>query len=552
MRSQLNLKRVISCLVSLCFLLPSLSLTADKDKDKEKQNTKRDKEREKSLKRETSDQYLKKWLDQDVLYIITDEERKAYKQLTTDEERYQFIEQFWLRRDPTPDTVENEFRDEHYRRIAYANERFASGKPGWKTDRGRMYITWGPPDQIESHPSGGSYMRPQEEGGGETSTFPFETWRYRYLEGQDLGNEVILEFVDPTMSGEYRLTMDPSEKDALLYVPGAGLTDMEAMGLASKADRFTRTDGTHLGTPMGGQPASMNEFTRLAQYTALFRPPSIKFKDLETVVNTKLSYNLLPFDFRTDFIKVTEDTVMTPITIQMQNKDLTFQDKEGVQRAVVNIFGRITTLTGRVAQQFEDVVTAEAPESLFKQTLDKKSLYQKSVPLHPGLYKLELVLKDLNSNNIGTVYRGFTVPKYDEDKLSSSSIILADNIERLSLNQVAAGQFVIGSCKVHPNVKDVFEKDKTMGIYFQIYNLALDEKTHKPSASIEYVLKKGDQEVSRFMEEQEKLAGAAQQMTLEKYFPLNNLEPGRYSLVVNVTDNLNKRTISPVAKFEIR
>ncbi len=550
MRSHLNLKQVISCLLSLCFLLPSLSLSADKDK--EKQNPKRDKEREKSLKRETSDQYLKKWLEQDVVYIITDEERKAFKQLTTDEERYQFIEQFWLRRDPTPDTVENEFRDEHYRRIAYANERFASGKPGWKTDRGRIYITWGPPDQIESHPSGGSYMRPQEEGGGETSTFPFETWRYRYIEGQDLGNEVIIEFVDPTMSGEYRITMDPSEKDALLYVPGAGLTDMEAMGMASKADRFTRTDGTHLGTSMGGQPASMNEFSRLAQYTALMKPPSIKFKDLETVVNTKLSYNLLPFDFRTDFIKITEDTVMTPITIQMQNKDLTFQNKEGVQRAVVNIFGRITTLTGRVAQQFEDVVTAEAPESLFKQTLDKKSLYQKSVPLHPGLYKLELVLKDLNSNNIGTVYRGFTVPKYDEDKLSSSSIILADNIERLSLNQVAAGQFVIGSCKVHPNVRDVFEKDKTMGIYFQIYNLALDENTHKPSASIEYVLKKGDQEVSRFMEEQEKLAGASQQMTLEKYFPLNNLEPGRYSLVVNVTDNLNKRTISPVAKFEIR
>jgi GWxTD domain-containing protein len=522
------------------------------DKDKEKQNPKRDKEREKSLKKETSDQYLKKWLEQDVVYIITDEERKAFKQLTTDEERYQFIEQFWLRRDPTPDTVENEFRDEHYRRIAYSNERFASGKPGWKTDRGRIYITWGPPDQIESHPSGGSYMRPQEEGGGETSTFPFETWRYRYIEGQDLGNEVIIEFVDPTMSGEYRITMDPSEKDALLYVPGAGLTDMEAMGLASKADRFTRTDGTHLGTAMGGQPASMNEFSRLAQYTALMKPPAIKFKDLETVVNTKLSYNLLPFYFRTDFIKITEDTVMTPITIEMQNKDLTFQNKEGVQRAVVNIFGRITTLTGRVAQQFEDVVTSEAPESLFKQTLDKKSLYQKSVPLHPGLYKLELVLKDLNSNNIGTVYRGFTVPKFDEEKLSSSSIILADNIERLSLNQVAAGQFVIGSCKVHPNVKDVFEKDKTMGIYFQIYNLALDENTHKPSASIEYVLKKGDQEVSRFMEEQEKLAGASQQMTLEKYFPLNNLEPGRYSLVVNVTDNLNKRTISPVAKFEIR
>ncbi len=546
MRSHLNFKQLGTWIFALCFAIPCLSLAADKD------NSKRDKEREKSLKRETSDQFLKKWLDEDVTYIITDEERAAFKRLTTDEERYQFIEQFWLRRDPSPDTVENEFRDEHYRRIAYSNERFASGKPGWKTDRGRIYITWGPADQIESHPSGGSYMRPFEEGGGETSTFPFETWRYRYLEGDSLGNEVIIEFVDPTMSGEYRITMDPSEKDALLHVPGAGLTDMEAMGLASKADRFNNTDGTHLGQAMGGRGQAYNQFTRLSQYTALMRAPNIKFKDLETVVNTKLSYNLLPFDFRTDFIKITEDTVLTPITIQLQNKDLTFQNKEGVQRAVVNIYGRITTLTGRVAQVFEDVVTAEAPESLFKQTLEKKSLYQKALPLRAGLYKLELVLKDINSGNVGTYYKGFTVPKYEEDKLSASSIILADNIERLPINQVAAGQFVIGGCKVHPNVKDVFDRNRTMGIYFQVYNLGIDETTHKFSASIEYVLKRGDQEVSRFMEDKDKLAGASQQMTLEKLFPLTDLEPGRYSLVVNVTDNLSKRSISPVARFEIR
>jgi hypothetical protein len=303
---------------------------------------------------------------------------------------------------------------------------------------------------------------------------------------------------------------------------------------------------------MGGTSAKNNQFSRLAQYTALMKPPAIKFKDLETVVNTKLSYNLLPFEFRTDFIKITEDTVLTPITIQMQNKDLTYQNKDGVQRALVNIYGRISTLTGRTAQTFEDVVTSEVPESLYKQTLEKKSLYQKAVPLRAGLYKLELVLKDVNSGNVGTVYKGFTVPKYDEDKLAASSIILADNIERLSLKQVAAGQFVIGGCKVHPNVKDVFERNRTMGIYLQIYNLAIDDKTHKPSATIEYVLKQGDKEVSRFMEEEEKLAGASQQMTLEKLLPLNNIEPGRYSLVVNVTDNLTKRSISPVAKFEVR
>jgi hypothetical protein len=150
------------------------------------------------------------------------------------------------------------------------------------------------------------------------------------------------------------------------------------------------------------------------------------------------------------------------------------------------------------------------------------------------------------------MYKGFTVPKYEEDKLSTSSIILADNIEKLSLKQVAHGQFVIGGSKVHPNVVDIFSREKTMGIYFQVYNLGIDEKTHKPSATIEYVLKKGDQEVSRFMEDQDKLAGASQQMTLEKLYPLRDLEPGRYSLVVNVTDNLTKRTISPVAKFEVR
>jgi hypothetical protein len=296
----------------------------------------------------------------------------------------------------------------------------------------------------------------------------------------------------------------------------------------------------------------MNQFERLEQYAKLQKPPQIKFKDLETVVNTKLSYNLLPFDYRTDFIKITEDTVLTPITIQIDNKNMTFQNKEGVQRAAVNIYGRVSTITGRVAQVFEDVVTADVPESLFKQTLEKKSIYQKAVPLRSGLYKLELVLKDLNSGNVGTEYRGFTVPKFQEDKLATSSIILADKIEKLSLKQVAAGQFVIGSSKIRPKVKEVFDRNETMGIYFQIYNLALDEKTNKPSATIEYVLKKGEKEVSRFSEQQDKLAGASQQMTLEKLLPLNDLEPGRYSLVVNVTDNLSKKTISPVAKFEVR
>ncbi|HLK33174.1 MAG TPA: GWxTD domain-containing protein, partial [Terriglobales bacterium] len=194
------------------------------------------KKNEKALKQELSKTY-KKWLDEDVRWIITDQEREAFLKLSNDEERDQFIEQFWQRRNPTPDSLDNPYKDEHYRRIAYANEHFAAGIPGWKTDRGRMYIMYGPPDEIESHPAGGTYDRPMDEGGGTTSTYPFEDWRYRYLEG--IGQNIIIEFVDTCMCGDYHMTMDRSEKDALLYTPNAGLTFYEQMGMANKADRFT-------------------------------------------------------------------------------------------------------------------------------------------------------------------------------------------------------------------------------------------------------------------------------------------------------------------------
>src|SRR5271163_135100 len=308
----------------------TISLAAD-DKTASSSDTvakpmteKQKKAQEKRLRKELETPY-KTWLNTDVVYIITDEERKAFKNLQTDEEREQFIEQFWLRRDPTPDTEENEYKEEHYRRIAYANEHYASGIPGWKADRGRTYIVFGPPDEIESHPSGGSYERPYEEGGGTTSTYPFEQWRYRYLDG--VGSNIIIEFVDTTMSGEYHMTMDPSEKDALLYVPGAGLTMSEQMGLACKNQRFMRTDGTHLGTGNTPLPESMNEFTRLEQFAKLQKPPSVKFKDLDAVVSSNIRYNMLPVKVQADYMKITDSTVLTAVTVQLQRKDLQFQQK---------------------------------------------------------------------------------------------------------------------------------------------------------------------------------------------------------------------------------
>src|SRR6202142_1041192 len=297
-----------------------------------------DKEQKKKIKRTMKelDSNYKTWLNEDVVYIISPDERNAFLQLATNEEREQFIEQFWLRRSGNPDLPDNDFKEEHYRRIAYANEHYASGIPGWKTDRGRIYIIWGPADEIESHPTGGTYDRPMEEGGGSTTTYPWERWRYRYLEG--IQENVELEFVDPSGSGEYHLTMDPSEKDALLHVPGAGLSLLEQQGLASKSDRFTRSDGTNLPTALGGTPASMDEFNRLELYAKVQKAPPVKFKDLEAIVTARLVRDQMKFGWRTDFLKVTNETVLVPITVQVPNSQLHFRGKDGVYSATINIF----------------------------------------------------------------------------------------------------------------------------------------------------------------------------------------------------------------------
>ena len=507
------------------------------------------KKREKKLLKELDTPY-KKWLEEDVSYIIMPEERSAFLKLSTNEEREQFIEQFWLRRDPTPDTVENEFKEEHYRRIAYANEHYASGIPGWKTDRGRIYIMWGPPDEIESHPSGGSYERPPEEGGGQTSTYPFEKWRYRYLEG--IGEDINLEFVDTTMTGEYHLSMDPSEKDALLYVPGAGLTQLEAMGQASKADRFSNTDGTHLGRSIGGRPSSMDEFNRLELYAKVQRPPEVKFKDLETLVTSRIVRNQLPFDYRFDFLRVTSDTVLVPVTVQVANRQMSFQEKNGVETGVLNIFGRVSTLTGRVVQTFEDPVTRDIPESLLQQSLKGFSVYQKALPLRPGLYRLDIVVKDVNSGNVGVVNTRLAVPHYDEDKLASSTLILADQLQPVSAREIGLGQFVLGDRKVRPKLDGVFKTDEKMGLYFQVYNLKVDEKTHKSNASVEYRVLKDKQSVLDLVENSQQLGQTGEQLTIEKQMALDALAPGHYKLEIQVTDHLDQQTLKQTADFTVK
>jgi GWxTD domain-containing protein len=479
-----------------------------------------------------------KWLNEDVVYIITDEERRAFMRLNTDAEREQFVEQFWLRRDPTPDTIQNEFKEEQYRRIAYANEHFSWDSPGWKTDRGRIYITFGPPDEIDAHPSGGAYNRPTAEGGGETTTFPFEDWRYRHLAG--IGDNIAIEFVDTRMNGEYHMTMDPSEKDALNYVPGAGLTLAEQLGLRDKMARF-------MGAPLGAAPAANNQFERLQQFGgALQRAPQVNLDDPADAIGKLPTYEMLPMQVRTDFLRVTASSVLANFTIGFDARDLKFDRQNG--KSNVTIMGRVSTIELRPVTTFERSLETDAKAG------QQGALFAQSVPLAPGQYRMKILARDAISGRVGTYEAALDVPHYDEGKLASSSLILADTVGRHPVNSIGGAMFAIGGSTVRPRPSNRFTGDEKLGIYFQIYNFRPDETAGKLSGSIEYEIDNAgtNERVMGFSEEAGSIANASSsQVTVEKMIPLKTFAPGSYTLKVTATDRIGNQTLRRQGNFAV-
>ncbi|MEP7214014.1 MAG: GWxTD domain-containing protein [Acidobacteriota bacterium] len=489
----------------------------------------------------------KRWRNTDVAYIITKEERRAFDALATDEERENFIENFWRRRDPNPDTEDNEYREEFYERIAYANEHFASGIPGWKTDRGRIYITFGKPDSVESHPSGGSYDRPSYEGGGSTTTYPFETWFYRHLD--EVGEGLEIEFVDPTGTGEYRLARNAQEKDALKTVPGAGLTTAESLGL----DQGERATGLTNGGGNGYQREQDSPFRKLEILNALSRPPQVKFSDLAGVAGADsgvLDNNPLNFDMRVDFFRQSEDRVIATFTVQTENKDLSFEKVGGLEQAKMNIFGRITAVSGKRSGIFEDSVTTTATSEELAESRDRKSVYQKAVALTPGTYKVDVVVRDVVSGNKGIVNKGFTVPRYDEKKLSTSTLILASKLRNTDERDIG-GMFVIGNAKVIPNLSGIYKQGQEVGVYLQVYNAGIDQTTLRPAVDVNYVLTKGGKEVLKQPEDWTGLSDAGQRLTLARLLPTDRMPVGDYEIKVIMKDRVSGQIIENAGKFTI-
>lgn len=500
-------------------------------------------EQPRKIKQEPKKAYVQWMTDHDV--ILTQSERDAWKKLATDDEREQFILEFWRTRDPDPDTEENEFKEQFYERVAYANEHFSSGKAGRLTDRGRIYIKFGKPDSIESHPMGGAYERPSYEGGGSTTTYPFEKWFYRYIPNVRSGVEI--EFVDPTGSGEYRIARNPDEKDALIHV-GGGPTFAEMAGFSDRAERIANLGGFGRVNYTRAQdsPFEVLDLMRSLQQDL---PHERNYINAVTGTPT-VDENALDFQFQLNFFRQSDNRVLAALTLQTDNSELTFTDSGGLQTARMNIFGWITTLANKRIGKFEDSVSATATTSELSSTRMRKSAYARAFVLDPGRYRIDVIVRDMESGATGLRRIGFEVPKFPEDRLSASGIVLAAKLENMERG-AAVGPFVIGTTKVIPNLTRVFRRNDPVGIYLQVYNAAIDQTTLRPAADAEYVLLKDGKEISKQVEDWRQINDAGQRLTLSRLIDSRNLSPGEYEIQVRIHDQVTGQTISPSATFTV-
>lgn len=469
--------------------------------------------------------HYRRWLDEEVGFLVTEEEREVFSALTTDAERERFIEAFWRRRDPDPTTEINEFKEEHYRRLAYANDHFTAAVPGWKSDRGRIYIIHGPPDAIEKHLSAGLYNRPPHEGGGSTQAYPFEVWFYRELEG--VGTDVELEFVDVSLTGEYRLVSDPDAKDALLLVPEAGPTLAEQFGAAEKADRPHFSPGNRDSYPLMPQRAKDSPFQRYETYEMVQRPPELRHPELRELVTASVEYATLPLEVETAYFQPAQGSFQVLVFLMLGRGSFT-------PEAEFVVYGRVTDLGRRVVLEFDDGWRLDS--------LGGPPVWSRSLMLsQPGPYKLELVVKDTTGGRWGIKSVRLTPPSsWTSGGLSGSSVLLCDLSEPVLQGDRAEPAWKLPDRVVRPRFSRRFLSGERMGVYLQLYGHGWDQASGNAAVTLTWRLRQDEAVFFQRLDAAGKALRLAdpERLVIADWIPLRNLSPGEYELELLVQDEI--------------
>ena len=567
-------KLSITCFIFV-FIFSLVGLTVEKTKEKEKE--------QKLAKK------YKKWLQEEVIYIVSQNEKEVFKSLKTDEERDNFIKTFWKRRDPTPMIPFNEFKEEHYRRIEYAKRHFFEGRIGWRTDRGRVYIMFGPPDFKETNPGGGRgfVFGPSAP----TSEFPSEVWTYRYIPGlKARSSRIDFTFVNYYNSGSYQLTQDPALANALrnISLPAryAGYDDAPLKG--TPPSRTTAAQG--MSNLMKASPLEqlslMAELTKSRGEVLEELERSARIRKLKGIVEAKGSLAQITFVARENFLLGDRDLTYIPISIEVAAKDLGFKKIKDRYKGLVNFYIEIKDKKDTVYQA-SDRLEMNLKEETYRRRFTDYYQYTHSLSLKPGEYFIHLVVWDEYNANVGYIDRKMKIPQFTNKELSLSEVILARDIsviepedreekivlesknisalkdlegtglkvpEKVEIKQKKVSPFVFGNLEINPNTLSEYSKEGELVFFYQIYNPTYDSAQKMAEILIEHQVWKDKKLIAIINQPQEVHVPIEQKgpgLNSGARYSLSNFSSGKYTLLVRVKDIFSGKIIEKKVDFRV-
>ncbi len=486
------------------------------------------------------DPRFRKWLEDEVAYIITPKEKEVFLQLETDRLRDIFIEAFWKQRDPTPGTPENEFKTEHYRRINYANQNFGkdSPGPGSRSDMGRIYITLGEPKAVDKYEN-------------LPDMHPVIVWFYSGMIELGLPNSFSVVFFRRDSIHPYELYSPIRYGPQYLVVNYRGdMTDYEEAYI-QLYDIEPNVARVSLSLIEGEslQQISPSIASEVLLYQKIPTAPYEKVKDsyadkllaYKDIIEVEYTANYMEND---SMVRVLQDSSgLFFVHYLIEPRKLTFERYDTRFLSNLEINGRVTDTEGNSIYQFNRTVPIEMNEEQIAAIRNKLFSFQDMFPLIGGRYKLNIILKNVGSKEFTSVEADISVP--EPQSLQMSPLILADRVDRESKFKGQNKPFLIENYQLVPTPRNDFTAKDTLYLYFQVRGLT---EELKGNGTLEFSLFKESEKVRLLSRS---LKDFADQSNFLEEFSLADLPPANYTLRVSLLDGNKAAVLSERAFFYI-
>ena len=475
----------------------------------------------------------KDWYQGPVRYIITHQEVKAYKALDTELDRQNFIDWFWDRRDISPGTPENEFRDRYQQRVFEANRKFGdTAKPGWKTDMGKIYVLVGPPDDINK-----DLMAKTHRG--------MMFWVYRRPPFPELASNTVIAFARDK-SGEFVLSTSPTIDSDVA----------RGLNFVSKKQDFTG----ELVIPGRRDPALVQQGVPLSQAPLetmmiagrMQQVPPAEAEMFKSFAVAKEFFGGIPVEARFDFYKTGDGSTYTTVTVGIKTTSVQYRTVGKKEVPDVAVFGKLTS-----KENPAEVYVLAGDSNFAESTTNQEAgvldllVFQATAGVKPGKYELLLGIQDRVSRQISSLRRDVVVPDYAAPDFTLSSITLATDMEPIEFQTSPGKPFHLGKFRIVPSADAVFRKADELNVYFQVYNPVADPETGKLRLDVVYAFrsKSPDGTFADLGAYSVKEAGGQVQgyaVALLKW------PPGDYEVTVTVKDLVSGKQAQGSASFAIR